>query len=265
MEVNRYYRPSTLEEAHQTLLQDPKNVLLGGGLWIKKSTPSANVLVDLTAIGLNQIRDLGDRIEVGAMVTQRDFELNPLVRDIDGGILSGAVGQIMGVAFRQLATIGGSIAGRFPFSDVLTPLSALDVTLIFYPHKEISLAEHLNFKGRSSDILTHVIIKKAHGRGYFKKVKTTAMEFAILNIAITLDEGRYRIAIGSRPSAASLAVGAMEIVNEAKKPSISDFERASEKAVEEFLYATTTFAGADYRKALAKAYVRRGLEEVSKR
>lgn len=263
MEVNRYYCPTTLEEARQILAQDPKNVLLGGGLWLKKSTPIANTIVDLSHLGLNQIVDLGDQIEVGAMVSLRDMELNPLLSNIQNGILNDAIGQVMGVAFRNGATIGGSIAGRFPFSDVITPLLALDVKLRFYPHKEISLEEFLNYKGRVSDILTHILIAKTKGPSYFKKVKTTALDFAILNVAISKIDGKYRIAIGSRPSVAALAIKSMDIVNNATELTKKEIEESA-LASNELLYATTTSASAEYRKTLAKAYVRRGLEEVNK-
>lgn len=263
MEANRYYCPATLEEAHQILAQDPKNILLGGGLWLKKSTPTANTIVDLGRLGLNQIVDLGDQIEVGAMVTLRDIEINPLLSNIQNGILTDAIGQVMGVAFRNGATIGGSVAGRFPFSDILTPLLTLNVKLKFYPHKELSLEEFLNYKGRVSDILTHVVIAKTKGPSYFKKVKTTALDFAILNVAISRIDGKYRIAIGSRPSVAALANKAMEIVNNVKKVTDKEIEESA-IASGELLYATTTSASAEYRKTLAKAYVRRGLEEVNK-
>ena len=264
MEVNRYLRPTTLKEAHELLLQDTKNVLLGGGLWLKKSTPSANALVDLSLLGLNQIIDRGDSLEIGAMVSLRDLELNSLVKGIQNGMLADAVGQIMGVAFRNGATIGGSIAGKFPFSDLITPLLVLDTTLVFFPYKELSLAEFLNTKGKLNDILTHVIVKKTTGVAFFKKVKTTALDFAILNIAIAKVGGQYRIAIGSRPSVASLAPKTMAIVNAVNKLSKHDIEQAAQMASEELSYATTTSASAEYRKTLAKAYVRRGLEEVSK-
>ncbi len=264
MEANRYLRPATLEEAHQILLQDAKNVLLGGGLWLKKSTSSANALVDLSALGLGAIKDLGNAVEVGAMVSLRDFELSPLLKDIQGGILIEAVGQIMGVAFRNGATIGGSVAGRFPFSDIITPLLALDTTVVFYPHKEMSLKDFLSFKGRLSDILTHVVIKKSKGPSFFKKVKTTALDFAVINVAIANVNGEYRIAIGSRPSVASLAVKSMEVVNGAKKLSPELIVMVADLASEELLYASTGAASAEYRKALARAYVKRGLEEVSK-
>ncbi len=264
MEANRYLRPATLEETYQLLLQDPKNILLGGGLWLKKSTPSANALVDLSALGLDAIKDLGDRLEIGAMVTLRDFELSPLVKEICGGVLTEATSQIMGVAFRNGATIGGSVAGRFPFSDIITPLLALDAQLVFYPHKEMSLADFLALKGRLSDILTHVVIKKSKGRSFFKKVKTTALDFAVINVAIAYIDGNYRIAIGSRPSVASLALQTMDSVNNKKKLSKEEVLKAAEIASEELSYASTNAASAEYRKALVKAYVKRGLEEVSK-
>jgi len=264
MEANRYLRPATLEEAHQILLQDAKNVLLGGGLWLKKSTSFANALVDLGALGLDTIKDLGDVVEVGAMVSLRDFELSPLLKNIQGGILIEAVSQIMGVAFRNSATIGGSVAGRFPFSDIITPLLVLETKLVFYPQKEMTLNDFLNFKGRLSDILTHIVIKKSQGPSFFKKVKTTALDFAVINVAIANVDGKYRIAIGSRPSVASLAVKSMEVVNNAKKLSSELTNKVAELASEELLYASTGAASAEYRRALAKAYVKRGLEEVSK-
>lgn len=264
MEANRYLRPATLEEAHQLLLQDAKNILLGGGLWLKKSTSSANALIDLSAFGLDQIKDTGDHIEVGAMVSLRDFEMSLLVKNIQGGILVSAVSQIMGVAFRNGATVGGSVAGKFPFSDVITPLLALDTTLIFYPKKEMSLADFLNQKGRSNDILTHIVIKKNTGRAFFKKVKTTALDFAVINVAISRLNNEYRIAIGSRPSVAALAVKAMDTVNGMKALSDEQIAQAAVLASEELLYASTNAASAEYRKALVRAYIKRGLEEVSK-
>ncbi|NCA97458.1 MAG: FAD-binding protein, partial [Bacteroidia bacterium] len=118
-------------------------------------------------------------------------------------------------------------------------------------------------KGRVSDILTHILIAKTKGPSYFKKVKTTALDFAILNVAISKIDGKYRIAIGSRPSVAALAIKSMDIVNNATELTKKEIEESA-LASNELLYATTTSASAEYRKTLAKAYVRRGLEEVNK-
>jgi CO/xanthine dehydrogenase FAD-binding subunit len=87
----------------------------------------------------------------------------------------------------------------------------------------MNLADFLALKGRLSDILTHVVIKKSKGRSFFKKVKTTALDFAVINVAIAYIDGNYRIAIGSRPSLRLWRVKTMESVNNKKKLSKEKF------------------------------------------
>ncbi len=261
MAFHHYHRATSLEDAHQTLLSHPSNIILGGGLWIKKSNAEADTAVDLSLLGLDQITETKNFIEVGAMVSLRDFETNPAIAKLGGGFVAHAVGQIMGVGLRKLATVGGSVAAKLPFSDVITPLLTLEVTLVFYPKKEISLAEYLSSKGKSKDILTHLVIKKTNGIGFFKKVGNTALDFAQLNIAIT-HEKQWAIALGSRPGVATLATQAMDSLNGLSKIDAEAIEKATELAVSELSFASTTFASEDYRKTLAKTYVRRGLEEV---
>ncbi len=262
MAFQQLHRATSLEDAHKTLLSQPGNFVLGGGLWIKKSDLSGNTAIDLSRLDLDRITDEGDRIRVGAMVSLRDFETNPLVASVGNGFLTHAVGQIMGVALRKLATIGGSIAAKLPFSDVLTPLLTLDVTLVFYPLKEMSLESYLSSKGKTNDILTHVMIRKQNIHGAFKKVGNTPLDFALLNVAVSHGEGHFAVAVGSRPGASALAAKTMAFLNAQKKVGAKEIEKASEMAVEELSFASTTFASSDYRKTLAQTYVRRCLEEV---
>ena len=46
--------------------------------------------------------------------------------------LRDAVKSIVGVQFRNCATVGGSIFGRFGFSDVLSVFLSLDTTCLLY-------------------------------------------------------------------------------------------------------------------------------------
>ncbi len=262
MAFQHLYRATSLEDAHKTLLSHSGNFVVGGGLWIKKSDLSGDTAVDLSLLGLDHIEDEGERLRIGAMVSLRDFETNPSVAAIGDGFLTHAVGQIMGVALRKLATLGGSIAAKLPFSDVITPLLTLDVTLVFYPQKEMSLESYLNSKGKTNDILTHIVISKQKLHGAFKKVGNTPLDFALLNVAVSHRSGHFAIAVGSRPGASALAVRAMAFLNTQKKLGTKEIEQASELAVGELTFATTTFASADYRKTLAQTYVRRCLEEV---
>lgn len=262
MAFHHYHQATSLEDAHKTLLALPGNFILGGGLWIKKSNLEGDTAIDLSLLNLDRIVETEKTIDIGAMVTLRDLETNPVIASLGGGFLSHAVGQIMGVALRKLATVGGTIAAKLPFSDLITPLLALEVTLEFYPQKEMSLEAYLNSKGKTADLLTHIVIHKHPCFGAFKKVGNTALDFAILNVAVTHGNGQFAIAIGSRPGVAALAKKAMAFLNETQKLNAHEIEQASEMAVAEMTFASTSFASAEYRKTLALTYVRRCLEEV---
>ena len=82
MKVNEYYRASSLEDAYRKLQEDPRNVILAGGLWIKKMGQDVNALLDLSTLGLNQISETKSEVIIGSMVTQRDFENSPIVRSL---------------------------------------------------------------------------------------------------------------------------------------------------------------------------------------
>lgn len=260
MKVNEYYRASSLEDAYQKLQASPKNAIVAGGLWMKKMGQSYDSLIDLSKLGLDKISETKDEVIVESMVTQRDFEDSKIVSFLFAGAPAFAVREVMGVNFRNLATIGGSIMGRYPFSDVITGLLPYDVELEFYPAQKMSLEEYLNYKGKLNAILVAIHIKKGEGKGFFKKVKTTALDFPIVNIAVAKVNKEYRVVVGARPMVAARSYKAMEYLNNGGK----DFAKAAELAVEELSFMDNKDASKEYRVDLAKVYVRRGLEEVSK-
>lgn len=259
LRAKSYYRPTSIEDAYQKLNENPNNSIVAGGLWMKKMGQSFDTLIDLSSLGLDQIKVEGNKIHVGSMVSLRDFENNPIINELFSGATAFSIREIMGPAFRNIATIGGSIFGRYPFSDVITGLLPLDVTLKFYPEQEMSLVDYLNYRGKLNAILVEIIIKKEDGKGYYKKVKTTALDFPMINFSIVKRNGKYYIAIGSRPMVAALAVKAMEKAN-----SGASFEEVAKTAVQELQYLDSSNISKEYRKDLTKVYVRRGLEEVNK-
>ena len=166
MKVNEYYRASSLEDAYRKLQEDPRNVILAGGLWIKKMGQDINTLLDLSTLGLNQISETNEEVIVGAFVTQRDFENSEIIKSLYSGAIAFATREVMGVNFRNLATIGGSIMGRYPFSDVICGLLPYHVTLEFYPKQTMSLEEYLEYKGKLNAILVSIHIKKEKLTGF---------------------------------------------------------------------------------------------------
>lgn len=260
MKVNEYYRASSLEDAYQKLLESPKNAIVAGGLWMKKMGQSYDTLIDVSKLELDKISETKEEVVIGSMVTQRDFEDSKIVSFLFAGAPAFAVREVMGVNFRNLATIGGSIMGRYPFSDVISGLLPYDVTLEFYPSEKMTLEEYLNYKGKLNAILVAIHIKKAEGKGFFKKVKTTALDFPIVNIAVAKVNKEYRVVVGARPMVAIRSYRAMEYLNNGGK----DFAKAADLAVEELSFMDNKDASKEYRIDLAKVYIRRGLEEVSK-
>ena len=255
MKAKSFQRVSSLEEAYKLVKESPRNKIVAGGLWLKKGNAEVDTLIDLSKLGLNKIEDKKDYIEVGAMVTQREFELSKLVPEM----AKQAVKSIMGPAFRNVATIGGSVYGKFGFSDVVTGLLGYKVDLVFYPEAVVSLVDYVNKPGFYDGILTHVRIYKEELKAFFKKVGITALDYPILNVAVTKGK-EYRIVVGSRPLVASRCLKAEAYLNEGGK----DFSKAAEIAVEELKFGDSISTKGEYKKHLALTYVRRGLEEVSK-
>ena len=255
MKAKSFQRVSSLEEAYKLVKESPRNKIVAGGLWLKKGNAEADILIDLSQLGLDKIEDKKDYIEIGAMVTQRQFEQSKLVPDM----AKDAVRSIMGPAFRNIATIGGSVFGKFGFSDVITGLLGYQVELVFYPEATMSLLDYVKKPGFYDGILTHVRIYKENLKGFFKKVGITALDYPILNIAVTKGK-EYRVVVGSRPLVASRCEKTEAYLNNGGK----DFAKAAEMAVEELKFGDSIATKSDYRKQLALTYVRRGLEEASK-
>ncbi len=127
----------------------------------------------------------------------------------------------------------------------------------------MSLENFLNAKGKMTDILTHIIIQKSPGKGFFKKVSGTTLEFAILNVAIYQEHNSYQIAVGSRPSVAMLSHEASEFLNKNKKITEEVLDEVAEFVLNTVKLGSNKSGSEAYRKVLAKTYVKRGIKEVT--
>lgn len=264
MKVEHFLQATSLEEAY-TLLQSKKdNYVIAGGAWMKLSLKKADTLIALDHLPLGGVIDHPTFLEIGSMATLRYLELNPLVKDLGCGVLQKAIQSIMGVTIRNIATIGGSVVSKFGFSDLIPVLLLFDTTLVFYKHGEISLNAYLESHVVSRDILVSLRVKKTPGSYFFKKVKTTALDFAILNIAIAKTKNGFQIVVGSRPGGALFAEKTMAFVNSEKNMTVDVIENAARMASEEISVSSNVRSSEEYRKQLIYVYVKRGLKEVTK-
>lgn len=260
MLLKEYARPKDLHEAYELLLQDEHNVIVGGGAWLKFTHKEVNTLIDLHSIGLHEIIEKSDHIEIGAMTTLRQIETSEAIQKYYGGVFCQAVKGIMGMNIRNLATIGGSIMGKYSFSDIFTPLLAMDVSLVFFKSGTITLEKYLETRRMDKDILVKILLHKKEGSGYFHSMKKTHLDFAVINVAVTKSD-KVKIVIGARPSIAVRAKEAEEFINnnEINEASIL---AAAKLAREEIKTGKNARASKEYRKELIEVYVKRGLKEV---
>lgn len=189
MIIDKYIQPDCLDEAYHLLFDSPKARILGGGLFLRLQKIHIPLLIDCSKIISSDIQ-VDEVITIGAMTTLRDLERDerlPLG-------LRQAVRQISGIGVRNVATIGGSICGRYPFSDINTALVAMNAQLNFYKKGTIAMRDFNATGLQENDILVDIIIKppKFSRTAYYKKVYT---DFSVVNISVA----DHTIAVGSRP------------------------------------------------------------------
>ena len=260
MIIESFFRPTTLDEAFAKYMESPKNQILGGGAWLKLTGSRINTLISLEGLGLDKIVNTEDKVIIGANATLRGIETDTAIKNISGGILSMAMASVMGVTLRNIATIGGTIMGRYPFSDVITALLALDATLVFYSQKNMKISEYLNQEKPEKDLLMYVQIDKSPGYGYFHRVARTSTDFAIVNLAIVKTGNIWRIAVGARPGIARLCPLAAEAMQKDQNHTKESLAAVAQMAVRELEFLSNNKASGEYREMLARTYVERGLE-----
>ena len=261
--IDRYERPSTVEEAYDLLKSTPKSVIIGGGAYIRLGKKHVDLAIDMCNAELDFINEKDNAIEIGATTTFRQLEKSEILKKYYDGVIPNTVKDLMGVQMRNLVTVGGTIHGKYGFSDLITTLLALKCNVILHKRGEISLEDFLNGKWTDKDILEKIVIQKDEGNASFQTMKNTSNDFSIINVAICRKDDKYNIVIGARPSVAALAPNAMAYMD-ASKGNEYDIELTGQIASRELIFAADLRASKEYRKELCSVLVKRALQEVMK-
>ncbi|MPW26090.1 molybdopterin dehydrogenase [Alkalibaculum sp. M08DMB] len=252
-----YIVPESIEEASQLLNQNRNNVILGGLLWLKMGNKNYNKGIDLSKLGLNTIIENESSIEIGCMVTLRQIEISKVLNTYFNSLLVKSVKNIVGVQFRNCATVGGSVYSRFGFSDLLTALLALDTHVHLFHGGVIPLEEFINMTYKK-DILIKIIINKDTRKASYQSHRKSATDLPVLAVAISRYNSHWKISIGARPNKAMIALKSSELLSH--RP--DQIESACNQAVSEMKFGTNIRGSAEYRRELAKVLIRRGVEEI---
>lgn len=200
--IQKYVRAQSLEEAWQ-LNQNKRSRVLGGMLWLRLGRGSVSTAIDLCDLGLNTVEETEEQFSIGAMVTLRDLEMHEGLNAYSSNAVANAVKDIVGVQFRNIATVGGSIWGRFGFSDVLTVFLAMDSYVELYKGGIIPLEQFATMK-KDHDILVRLIVRKTPCKVAYSSVRNQRTDFPVLACAVACMNGEYRASIGARPARAML-------------------------------------------------------------
>ncbi len=255
--AKNYIAAQSPEEAW-TLNKKRRNKILGGMLWLKMENITLDTVIDISRLGLDTIEETENEFIIGACVTLGALEAHAGFTSYTQGAFRDAVCHIVGVQFRNLATVGGSVFGRYGFSDVLTVLLCMDTYVELYEGGTVALADFARRKP-DNDLLMRIIVKKEEARFMYQSVRNSATDFPVLACASSARGNMIRTAVGARPARAALAADTAMDKTDARK--YAGFIRES------FSFGSNMRASAEYRRHLAgvlaeRAFVKLGGDAV---
>ena len=245
--IQKYVRAQSLEEAWQ-LNQNKRNRILGGMLWLRLGKGSVGTAIDLCDLGLNTIEETEEAFTIGAMATLRDLEMHAGLNAYSNKAVANAVKDIVGVQFRNMANVGGSLWGRFGFSVVVSVFLAMDCYVELYKGGIIPLEQFAKMK-KDNDILVRLIVRKTPCKVVYTAMRNQSTDFPVLACAVSCMNGEYRAAIGARPARAIL-------IRKEKAEGFADF--VAENAPTE----GNIRGSAAYRTHLIRVLVDRSMKEL---
>ena len=264
LKIKSYVKVKSIAEAYE-LNQKKTALVLGGMVWLKMENRNISTAIDLSGLGLDTVQETDDEFVIGCMTPLRELEINKRLNEYTHGAVRESLRHIVGVQFRNCATIGGSIWGRYGFSDVLTMFLAMDTWVELYDAGRIPLTEFVNRK-KDNDILVNIIVRKQPLFVCYMSQRNSKTDFPVLTCTASLIGEEARTVIGARPSRAVVVEDKESILKNFKhmtnKQRTEAIEKFAEYAAEHVTTAGNMRASAEYRTLLVKVLIRRTWEAV---
>ncbi|WP_297418520.1 FAD binding domain-containing protein [Clostridium sp.] len=256
--IKNYVVVENLEQAYE-LNQKRNNTILGGIAWLKMGNRNIDTAIDLSKVGLNKIEEDEESFKIGCMCTLRELEVHKSLNSYFNGAIAKSLIHIVGVQFRNCATIGGSIYSRFGFSDILTVLIALDTYVELYKGGIIPLEIYKDMQ-YDNDILLRIIIKKDSRSVSYLTHRMSATDIPTLAVAVSRNEGKWKIVLGARPQRAMVVSSSEEILSEV--PSKEEIDSLLSDIAKNVKFGSNMRGSKEYRQILAKVFINRAIEEI---
>lgn len=256
--AKEYVKAESLKEAY-ALNQKRSSVVIGGMMWLKMEDVYKVTAIDLSKLGLDGIEEDEDAFRIGCMCSLRKLELHEGLNQYFGGVFKECTRWIVGTQFRNGATVGGSVFGRYGFSDILTCLMMLDTYVELYAGGIVPLKEFAEMK-YDRDILVRVIIKKDGRRAAYATQRRSKTDFPLIACGVAKKDGEFYVSVGARPQRAKLAV--VTEGGENRSEGTDRYSQLAREAVEQLEFYDNMRGSGEYRRRLAEIYVRRLMEQL---
>lgn len=264
LKIKSYVKVKSIAEAYE-LNQKKTACVLGGMVWLKMGNRNVSTAIDLSGLGLDAIQETEEEFTIGCMTSLRTLETHEGLQRYTNGAIKESLCHIVGVQFRNCATVGGSIFGRYGFSDVLTMFLAMDSWVELYNAGRIPLTEFVGMK-KDRDILVSIIVKKQPLICSYLSQRNTKTDFPVLTCAVSFLGETPVTVIGARPGKAMIVADQKNILKGLWEMNVSDRTQAIEKfafyASEIVPVGGNMRGSAEYRKLLVKVLTKRAWEAV---
>jgi carbon-monoxide dehydrogenase medium subunit len=241
---------------------------------LRLATPGT--LIDIGGISeLKYINDKGDYLAIGARATHWNIESSDLVVQ-KAPALSQAAGQIGDVQVRNRGTIGGVLAHSDPQADYPGVVLALNATIVVQGsrgERTIAVADYFTGLWETAlgedELLTEVRIPtdRANANSCYLKFPQPASRYPFVGCAVAMDS--------SAGSCSDVRIGFSGVGETAFRDSKVEDElrgntlnesaiaAASAKAADARSVLSDVFVSEEYRRAMAKVYLKRALTKLT--
>jgi CO/xanthine dehydrogenase FAD-binding subunit len=240
--IIEYQRPETISQAIALLAREkPASYPLGGGTLLNQSLVEEYAVVDLQALGLDEISKVGNQFHVGATTTLQKFvEFNGLPSD-----LYIAIKQETSYNLRQMATIAGTLftaSGRSPLTSALLAMDA-SLEMLNWDESEVKVKLGdwlpLRTEGKPNALITKIVLPAQIQLAFEMIARSPADKPIICASVAQWVSGRTRLALGGWGLVPVLAMDG---------PEAGGVESAGKNA---YSHAGDQWASAEYRQEMA--------------
>ena len=193
--IEQFLKPASVDEAIRLKSQyKDEAVFMAGGSKLN-ATPTRTdkkVAISLAGLGLNEIKEQGGQLHIGATVSLQqlidDPRTPPALREAAGFIYSRNV--------RNQATLGGEICARQEEAVLLPVLLAMEARVVFADGQVSELESFLDgVRNSSASLVIGVILPEPARPCATRKIARSAAGLTVLSAAVALSGEVQRIAI----------------------------------------------------------------------